>query len=279
MVSVLRKITMYPRPHDLFHTWFMGLETGVANQETIYPIVMNDEGLGAPDSYTANPENAAFVVSGGPNCFVESRVNNIVCEIIISLTKAAIETDKLPAVRMSYMPIFTAFLENLVAIDELSSLEVQDVLELTSESTDRQAYPLYNDIKMVERGSGTATLDAAMPGLTASQVLEGVAFSSAIYYDAIHYYTIAGKLKKSQGGLRWFTLTQQNPVKRIRIRFSSKAKRMNPYTFFGVLLNLPKAGDGNQLPIATDTTNVQQISVMMRCRYNEWNENFDFSKV
>ena len=59
-----------------------------------------------------------------------------------------------------------SFLEDYIAIDELSSLETQDVLEMQSEATDRQGYPLYNAVDMVAKYTGSSTLATNVPGLT-----------------------------------------------------------------------------------------------------------------
>ena len=44
-----------------------------------------------------------------------------------------------------------------------------------------------------------------VPGLTADDSIEGVTFSNTAYYDALHYQTIEGKLKKVQSGLKRLT--------------------------------------------------------------------------
>ncbi len=155
-----------PRPHDMQHAWNHGLETGVVNQTTIYPICMYDEGLGTPSAYESHPENAAFVAAAEPNCFVNSRVDKISCILSFALTKAAIETDKVKIVRVAFMPIFMAFKEDYIAIDELTSIETQDVLEMQTEAPDRQGFPLYNTVKLVEKFTGSAVLAANVPGLT-----------------------------------------------------------------------------------------------------------------
>ena len=48
------------------------------------------------------------------------------------------------------MPITTSFLEDISAKDELSTLTVGQILEMQTESTDRQAYPLWNNVNMLD---------------------------------------------------------------------------------------------------------------------------------
>ncbi len=273
------KTTWYAQPHTSQKSWSHGMETAALNQATIFPIVHHDEGLGNPSALATHPENAAFVVQDNTNCFPDSRVDNVFCQFTFALTKGALETDKVTGIKCAFMPIHTAFKEDLIAIDELTSIETQDVLELTSESTDRQAHPLYNDVKMVERYSNSALMATSMPGLTTTQVLEGVTFGHTGYYNSLHYLTIAGKMKTLQSGLKWFTLTRQHPIKVINIKFNSKSKYMNPYTFFGVLCYVPAIDSTVQIPNAAEVTNIPHVSVNVVTRYNEWNQNFDFRKV
>ncbi len=271
------KVKNYPRPHNLNHSWLKGMED--AGSATIYPIIMSDEGLGTPSAYEANPEHASFVEAAEPNCFPESRIDFIIAEIEFSYTKVAKATDGIIAFKLAFMPIFTTFLDDLTANDELSGLDISEILELTSEATDRQTFPLYTDAKVVEKFSNSALLAVNVPGLTTTQVLEEVAFQKPKYYDALHYYTNGPKLKVCQGGLKWLTLSEKRPVITVRLKIRRKTKYMNPYTFMGVLIDLPQSGAVHQLPIATDTTDIQHLGVNMTVRYNEWNDQFNFKRV
>ncbi len=277
--TMMMKTQWYPRPHTDQVMWSHGLEAAVVNQATIFPVVMYDEAQGAPGSYTANPRNAAFVTTPSPNCYPNSRINNIIVELRYSLTKLAIQTDKVVAVKCYYMPIFTAFRESLQAIDELSSLETQDILELTSETTDRQAYPLWNTVDMKEPFTDSANLAAGVPALTAGQSMEAVAFDPDAYYNMLHYMTNAGKLASMNGGLSSFTLTAERPFRKLRFRIRSKVKRMNEYAFMGILSYVPSINSYYQYGVAGDTTDVNHVDVAATYRYNEWNQSFNFDMV
>ncbi len=273
------KLKTYPRPHTFQNSYGHGLETGVANQTTIYPIIMHDEGLGAPSAYEANPENANFLEAGEPNCFPESVIKTILVQMEVSMTKAALETDKLHAIKFAFMPIFTNF-EDQAAIDELSTLDIGEILELQQESTDNQAFPLYNNVNMPFAGAAANSLLAAnIPGLTTTQDIEGVTFQHDKYYDALQYFTNGAKLKSVQGGLKWITLTRNRPFARFNFRIRPKVKFMNKNTFFGILTHCPSSDKNNQIPLIGDTTNVTHVKVMFRARYNEWNQQFNHQKV
>ncbi len=205
--SRIKREKEYPLPHNTYSAILKNLE--VSPDFTNWPILFQDEAR-TPGSYFTNPEHASFAEYASPNCSPDSEVTSIFTEIRFTLTKFATQTDGLTAVRICFLPIMSAF-EDLLAIDELTSVEVQDVLEMTSESTDRQAYALWSAVDFTVKYSGSSTLGADVPGLTASQLQEDVEFDIDLWYDAINYYTIAGKLRSVTKGLRWITLTQQNP--------------------------------------------------------------------
>ncbi len=276
--SMMMKTKWYPQPHDARLSFFFKI-SNTSKLSTIIPLAMYDEGLGTPSANETHPENANFAEDNGPNCFVESRVNNILTRIDFQLTKETIETDKLPAVKIGYMPIFLSFKEDYIAIDELSSKEVQDVYGMQTESTDRQGYPLWNATKLVAKFTNSANLGTNVPGLTTTQVLEAVVFDENAYFDAIHYMTISGKVKATSGGIRFVTLSRFRNHASIDIKMRSKVKRMNPYTFFGVIIFVPHGDSFRQLFEAGDALTTDGVQVNVHCRFNEWNQDFNFKKV
>ncbi len=274
----MTKMETYANPHVLLHSMFFELDNA-AIDTTIYPLMNYDEGRGAPSALETNPQNASFVVDTSPNCFINSRVDKITSSLKFSLTSKAID-DNIPAIQVSFMLIKMAFKEGYIAIDELTSEEVQDVLELQTESTDRQGFPLYNGTKIVEKFSGSATLHANVDGLTTTQVIEGVTFSESTFYNALHYKTTSGMLKSSTRGLKWLTLTPNRPVAKVTLHIDSKVKRMNEYTFYGLLINVPIASSQYQIPVTADiTAATNYVSVDVNCRYNEWNLEFNPSMI
>ncbi len=275
----LMKTKWHPNPHDLKHSWTHGIESGVSDSSTIYPVIMYDEGLGAPSALKTNPENASFVQSNAPNVFVGSRIDNVISQFVFSLTKAALETDKIHALKVGVMPIFTAFINDYIAIDELTSLEIQDILELQTESTDRQGFPLYNSVKMDEAFANSSLLAATVPGLAATQKLEAVTFQLDAYYDMLHFQTTSEKLRSVSGGMHWMTLTKDKPIRTWKMKLRSKVKRANPFTFFGLLIHVPAVGSFEQIAQAGEVTDLQHLQVSTLNRYNEWNQEFNFSKV
>ncbi len=162
----LMKTKWYPRPHDMQHQWTHGLETALVNQYTIYPFMMYDEGQASPSAYEANPAHASFTVAAEPGCFPDSTIDSIFAEIEFNLTKAALVTDALHAVKVCFMPIHMSFLEDGTAIDELSTDTILDILHLQTETTDRQTYPLFNAVDMDAKTAAYNVLSNNVPGLT-----------------------------------------------------------------------------------------------------------------
>ncbi len=162
----LMRTKWYPRPHNMEIDWGFACDNAAVNDDTIIPITMYDEGLGSPTSYEANPEHASFVEASEPNCYPESTVNLVTCNLRLTLTKAALETDKMHVLRFYTQPIFMSF-DDILANDEVSGLDIGELLEMQRETTDRQQFPLYNAVDMVAGAQGTTTtLAANVPGLT-----------------------------------------------------------------------------------------------------------------
>lgn len=273
--SRIRREKEYPLPHNIKLKWTFSLEPTVVNNATNFPIIIQDEAK-LPASVFTNPEHSSFAETSNPNCSPMSEVNSIFMSLRFTLTKGFLTTDASHALRFAFMPIHLAFKEDYIAIDELTSVETQDVLEMTTESTDRQGYGLYNNIKVAEPFSNSSLLGADVPGLDTSQKLESIAFDPELFYDALNYYTIAGKLKTIQDGLRWITLTKQNPSRNILIKQKRDTKRMNPYTYNGVIIYVPGVDTLDQIVMggADTTADLPHIVVNASMRYLEWNNKF-----
>ena len=74
MVYRLQKVKRFPNVHVLEHKFYLSAVTAT-NNGTIYPIIMQDEALGDPNSKYTNPESASFAQTNEPNCYPDSRVN------------------------------------------------------------------------------------------------------------------------------------------------------------------------------------------------------------
>jgi len=280
-VPILMKKQWFPQPHRLNGSFSFEFDDNTLDA-TILPIAFYDEGLGAPSSIETHPENAAFaIINDQANCFVNSSINVVNAECRFSLTSKFID-DNLTQVRFATMPIHMAFINDYTAIDELTSLEVQDILMMQTESTDRQGGPLYvAATDLPEKIASLGNLGANQPFLDTDVGIEAVAFSQNNYYDSIQFLTIANKIKKVSSGLQWHMLTRNRPFLKYRVKIRPNVKRMNPFTFFGLLILGPGASGTDQPHVLTRdfTAATQYMDCDFDVRYNEWNQEFNMSKV
>ncbi len=280
-IPKLMRQTWFPQPHSISGGCSFEVDDATLDS-TIVPIAFYDEGLGAPSSLESNPENAAFAIVGDQaNCFVGSRINMITAEFRFNLTSKFFD-DNLAGIRFATMPIFMAFKEDYEAIDELSSIEIQDVLEMQRETTTNQGGPLYvaaTDLPVAT--AGDELLGVNTPFLDTDVGIEAVAFSANIYYNALQFLTIKEKLKKVQGGLKWEVLNADRPTIKKQIFIRPKVKAMNKFTYFGLLLHVPQHGETDQIGTITRdyTAATQYVDVSWHIRYNEWNPEFNMSVV
>ncbi len=281
---MLRPTKWYPKPHNMIHRWKHSLNETTANKDTvIYPISIYDEGMGAPGSYNAHPEHASFAESNSPNCYPDSEIHNIFTQMTISgqtlLFGEGVSGNQIQAINYAYMPIYMTH-EDGLAIDELTSLEVQDILETERDATDRQTTPLWNGVKVDEIVANDSLLATDVFGLTTNQKLEHVTFSEQNYYDCLQYMTNSGKLKVCNGGLKWMTLKKGNPVHKINFHIRPKTKRMVPYSFFGVMIHIPEADSLRQLVSKNDASaDVEHLQIKFTTRFQEWNQGYNFDRV
>jgi hypothetical protein len=275
MAFQLVKKKIYPNVHVLEHKFNLtGDSASAATQATIYPVIMQDEGQGDPNSKYTNPESASFAESNEPNCYPDSRVNYARCNIELGLRKHTYDTDKVEVMKVMVVPIYTSFLEDLTATNDVTSEEVEDILELQHETTDRQTYPLWNGSKL---NGDITTLGTDVPGLTTNQGIEGVTFDVNKLYDALQFYKNGGKLRGCIGKIRTLNVSKRRNI-RLSYKIRRKTKRMNPYTFFGVLILVPDEASVNQMTVAGELSAGSHITVRAVTRYNEWNENFNFMR-
>ncbi len=280
-VPKLMKQQWWPQPHRIRGSFSFEFDDATLDS-TIVTIANYDEGLGTPSARETHPENAAFVVTDDDcSCFVNSTINVVNAEFRFGLTSAFLDHN-LTALRFATMPIHMAFLDDYTAIDELTSLETQDILHMQTESTDRQGGPLYVATKdLPSKVAGLELQGGNQAFLDTDQGIEAVAFNHIVYYNGLQFLTIKNKLKSIQGGLQWHTLTKNRPFLTYKLRIRPNVKRMNPFTYFGLMIHAI-AATGSDQP-NTLTRDLTAATVYMDCdydiRYNEWNQDFNFKKV
>lgn len=276
---MLVKNRIYPRPHQFKVSWEHNLTNAL--DSTIVPICHYDEGQGSPSSYNANPEHASFAEYGWSNCYPESVIGKkgFRATLTVSLTKHALETDKIHACRVAYSIYKVSFLNDLTAKDEVSGLDIEAILELQHDTTNREVYPLYNGNDMAEPYLNAGNTHADQAGLTTDTSLEEVDFSRNNYYDILQYGKLSPKLQAVQTGLRWITLTRNRPYREIPIFLKSKSKVMHEYSGLFAMLHVPKADTQEQLFPATDISTGGHVRAQLNVRFNEWNQRYNMERT
>ncbi len=274
--KMLIRKTIYPRPHNDTQQITFDVSNAIKNTAT-NPLIHYDEGLGDPASYQSHPEHSSFAEYAGSNCYPDSHVNRMTAFVTVSISKVGRETDKLQNLRIAFIPLYFAFKEDYEAIDELSTLEVQDVAYVQKESTDRQGGPLFSG---TDFAGAELLLGADTPFLTTDTKFEGINVNLDNFYDMMNYGTIAGKLKKCMGPITWKTVSYRSPIiYNLPSQVNGKVKFMNPYTFCGLMVHCPNLDEARQLGATSEITAIQHLHVKFTTRYLEWNENFDHTKV
>ncbi len=131
-------------------------------------------------------------------------------------------------------------------------------------------------MNLPEKFAGSSLLATTTPFLDTDTGLEAVAFSELAYYQSLHFHTTGAKLASVTGGLRWDTLSPNRPVISKRFNIVPKVKRMNEFTYAGLLLHFPTQGAHEQNFSAGELAGAQNlVHVDWNIRYNEWNEDFN----
>lgn len=261
----------WPRPHNIGGNFSLNLEDETKNS-TIIPIFLGDQAYVDPQNVDTNPKNANFGVGIQTNMYPDSIIPKINFSFSARMTKGAIETDALRSIVFHWMPIYTAFLDSLEAEDEVTTDQVEDIIEMNHETTDKQAYPLWSGIDLSE----ASNLPSDVPALTTNQVHESVAFSLENFYDAMHYYTNKNMLKKAVGQMHVQRVYRDRPYSYHSNNFTNpRCKRINPYTFCGVLFHVQQASQVGQDCIASEVTNIPHLHIKYKLRWDQWNIGFN----
>ncbi len=271
----------FPRIHNFNFGFGLSAED-TTKASTIVPFVLQDNALIDFETIKTNPENADFAVVAYPNTCAGSYIPKIQIA-----WQAFIPTADTEIISMNFndMMIHTSMLNRLDAFDKKTGDDIETILELTHETTDEQAYPLFNNTKLFE-GAGTYDYDALVPGLTGTQQPEGVAFDKELFFDAQHYYTNKEMLRTVTSRMRSHMVSEPIvPHGRSVVRFSrtlstpSLCKFQHPYTFCGQLFHVPQVGSRDQLHLAGETTAIEHLTVKGWVRFFEFNPDFNTARA
>ncbi len=280
----------------------VGAKTGgTIKNSTILPILWHSDEAGTVTTIFTNPQHASFAEIAHGMCHTDSTIGKMRVKLTFYAakqtfapkivggfanndTESADSGEAIKAIQIKYMPIISAFSEDLAAKDEGTTLTVGTVLEMQTDATERVAFPLFNNSKMPDATVFTGTLNQYLEGMDTTNSVEAVTFVQQNYYDALQYGQIRGLIRKlTPGGMKMVTLTPAKPFKTVFMKFTPSAvKRINPYTFCGILVHcvqaeLPteKLGLTEQPFLSEDLDQADaHIRVRFDVHFEEWNKGF-----
>ncbi len=270
----------YPLSHNFSYVTNLNADSETKNS-TIITLVRSsmDAAVVAANAVETNPMHANFAEETGPLCLYNSIIDKLMLSMRFTLTVAALETDKIPALNVYWMPIFGQFKEPWEALDDSTGTATPaSILNLTKDDTNKDIVPAFSNVDL--SGSGSQPLSTVNDvenavndyNLTTNAVLESVAFDDAEWYDAMQYYTNDRVLQRLTGKMNKIVLTKNNPHRSIFIkRFVPRSIRtVKKYCFFGILLHCPISGSLNQLVSAASTSDIAHVNIQAITRYSEW---------
>ncbi len=276
-----RQTWIYPRIHNFNFGFGLSAED-TTRASTIVPYFLQDNALVDYETIKTNPENSDFATVAYPNICAGSYIPKITVG-----WHAFVPTADTEIISMIFnnMVIATSMLNRLDAFDKKTGEDIETLLELTHETTDEQAYPLFNNTKLFE-GAGTYDYDPLFPGLTGTQQPEGVAFDKEKFFDAMHYYTNKQMLRQVTHKMQTHLVSEPLvPHGKSMITHSrtsnvdSQCKFSHPYDFCGELFHVPQVGSLSQLQLAGETTPIEHLTVKGFVRFFEYNPDFNFSRA
>ena len=264
-----------PLIHDKYLSFrFSTVDSG--RQGTHFQVLRYDGAKTTPSSVYTHPEHASFAKTNSVGIHDGSHVESIRTELNFSLTKECVHTDKIEELYVYVIPWAGAFKEKWTPEDEVSTLDIMEILELQKDDTNYEIYGLYNGTKMQ---GNVNTQNADEPGLTTNTNAEGITFDLEQLYDALRFYTNGRILSSIIGGIFRFKVKRGHSKRIVFTRNPSSTKHGNKYAGCGYLCYCPQLDDRFQIGnINDDTDSSTGVNVKMNTQMNEYNKMFHSDK-
>lgn len=263
----------FPLQHEI--NWNFGLTADTTPTTggncTQLPLFFHDEAAEDPTAINVNPRHASFDVSAQMNCVSHSIIPKVNFGFSVTMSEDLIEVSKTRAIRFKWFPIYLSF-SDYMAEDDRTGLTLKELLEVGVADATEEVFPLYDDTKLLN----AFTMPTNQGGLTASQVIENVAFDSSLFYDALKFYGNGRKLSSVIGPIRNVTVTRDRPYYYHSNNFTApRVKRMNSYAYCAVMFYLPKEDTHEQILEALVCTD-DKSSLFFRgmTSFQEWNKSW-----
>ncbi len=279
------KINDFPLVHEVAYNAELSLLGGTDNY-TYLTLFRASKAITTPENVEVNPMHSTFAEEGGVTCAMGSIVDNLRATMTVKMTKGAIETDKLRNIKFTWMPIYNAFDSHLISADDKTTTTVENILFLKRDTTVMHVEPDFNAVddtggNLQPWNTVSDTEVASDWDLTTNNVLEYVQFLKTTFKDASKYYSNGGALR-AVTGLMHAVYLERDKTYRVRFptRIMPKVKRMNPYTYCGILVGIElgrSTTQFDQIPKAADCTAIPHVDVSLQESFDEWNTNWEQS--
>ncbi len=284
---------LYPLRHKLLYSF--GLSCITASQNSAFITIIrntSDVITNTPKSIVVNPHNTLYVSDAGPAVQKMSIIDKLSLSLRFNLTEHVADKretsagtftgDTIHHLRMLWRPVFFSFPEKLDAADDDTGTTVAAILGLTKDATFEDVVPLTTTKLPVQGVSDlsqpVSTVNIAEVfgdyNMTTDTTMEDHPWDETLFQDAIRRYTNKGALKACVGRTRHVNLTRERPFKNFFIdKFVPRSiRRIMPYSFMGIQINLPIISDIGQDYFADNpATSKAQVGVKCIINYHEWN--------
>ncbi len=289
------KSNEWPLPHTFNYRFALSLEDTTSDATQIIILRNSKENAIAAENVEVNPHNPLFEECNGPLCHAQSiipKVSLTIDAFIGNLAQADLGAGSAGSspnriLRFNWLPIYTAFENQLDADDLNSTLTTMDILELVKDPNFDAVHPLFVT-KLVNATSFAQSwpLTTAPPnitdesiddvGLTTDGLPEEIAFSTDTYFDHIKFGENSGMLRKMVPKMHTDLVSYARPFHFFSNNFTfPTVKRINKFTYCGIIFSVPPANGGRQNVIASETSAIEHIFFNVNVSFDEWNMGFD----
>ncbi len=272
----------YPFHHHFVyqHSYDITAET---KNDTMLTLLRSSDVASKAKTVNVNPQNTSFVKETGPLICQGSIVDKMKIHQIHTLTELLTETDKIHTLMLHQAIIGGCFAEDWDPLDDASSLEVEDIVRLTYDTTNRDVTPKFSGTDLVAGIHPMVTeLDAEVFGdlnLTTDTKMEAINFDPDVYFNSKRYGSTGSAVNKVMPSLRSLYLNDKKSAS-ITSSFTKFVPERCRYgrrgLFFGMLEHVPIFSNSRQIcdPYTSPTAGSHIISTTV-VDFMEWNTQFE----
>ncbi len=290
---------LYPLRHRVIYSF--GLSANQATMNSAFATLVRhstDVDL-TPKQIEVNPHNIEYKEETGPAVQKMSIIDKMRLSIRFNMTSnchpraytsglsgapgsEVFTGDGINHIKFLWRPIFFSFREKLDAADDDTGTTVSTLLGLTADDTFKDVVPLTTDklsiIGASKLNQPLSTVNMAEVigdyNMTTDATMEDHPWDETLFQNALKRFTNKGALKACVGRTRYVNLSTQRPYKSFYLdKFVPRSiRRVMPFTFMGIQVNVPRAIDIGQDYYAVNLTNaVAHIGCKIIANYHEWN--------